>query len=102
MKLDDGTGNPHLDADTDEAPNYVVSFWTPDGTGWAQAWEIVYEADADEVLRWAEEQAGGRHYSVWTRTLVAEQDGTLTATGARLVGTDPPTGDREPTWARRP
>jgi hypothetical protein len=54
MKLDDGTSDPHIGGSYDDAPEYVVSSWTPNGTSWSQAWEIVREADADEVLEWPE------------------------------------------------
>jgi hypothetical protein len=100
VKFDDGTGDPHIGGTWDDAPEYVVSFWTHEGderTAWSQAWEIVRDADADEVLEWATAEAAGRHYPVWVRSVGLWHDGTATADAMRLVGTDPP-----PTEANHP
>jgi hypothetical protein len=83
-----------------DSPAYRVYFWqsvgSGEGSGWqSEEWELT-EADVDEVLAWADAQAGGRTMSVW---VVVHRD----AGGVgliRLAGIDP-TADPGawPSWA---
>jgi hypothetical protein len=95
-----GKGSPrHLGGGEELSPEYRVSFWQGPHV---EEWETVTEADVDEVLAWATAEADGRPYSVWARSIHPGVDGKLLADEVRLFGVDPPTGDREPSWAKRP
>jgi hypothetical protein len=94
--------DPHLSGGGSSEPDYEVSFWSWQGTGWLESWVTIQEADVDEVLEWVRENAEGRHFTVWARSIVQQVDGRLTAFSIRLVGTEPTAGDSEyPRWARR-
>ena len=60
----------------------------------------ITEADADEVIAWANEHSRGRHFTIWARTVWG--DGQME--DVRLVGAEPEEvgGSDWPSWARRP
>jgi len=62
-------------------PAYLVHFWQK---GMTDEWELD-GADVDEVLRWAADNAGGRHYAVYAS--VSDDDGRGLI---RLLGSDLP------------
>jgi len=72
-------------------PAYRVYFWQRQQphnplSGWASdEWEI-QDADIDEVLNWARDNAGGRRFVVYARVVGGEpgESGMV-----RLLGTDP-------------
>lgn len=92
----------NLNGRQDDSPEYKVSFWTWQGSGWLEECTSITEADADEVLAWATDNAGGRHVTVWARSVRRPLDGEPVSDDVRLLGTEP-TGDDSlfPPWARR-
>jgi hypothetical protein len=75
-----------------DGPAYRVYFWT--GESRCDEWELT-EADVDEVLAWADAQAGGRTMSIWV--VHRDDDGVGLI---RLAGLDPTAAPRVwPSWA---
>ena len=69
-------------------PVYRVYFWqqfgsTPD-SGWASEEWQAEDADADQVLAWAESNASGRTFTLYVCCECEGEPGLI-----RLIGTDP-------------
>ena len=76
------------------APTYRVDFWRPISpadpasglaTGYKQDSYCVTDADVDEVIAWADSEAGGREVVIYLSTKRANDEPGL----IRLLGTDP-------------
>jgi hypothetical protein len=79
-----------------DQPAYRVYFWhqphpeNPNSMWFSDEWEIG-DADVDEVLNWARDNAAGRRFVVYVRVDAAEERGLV-----RLLGTDPASIYQEP------
>jgi hypothetical protein len=76
-----------------DTPTYRVDFWRPISpadpargiaTGYKQDSYYVTDADVDEVIAWADSEAGGREVVIYLSTRANDEPGLI-----RLVGTDP-------------